>query len=82
MNKGHHTKRTRPLFKGHHSEQGTLLQVNKGHHSEQGTLLQVTKGDHSEQETPQKSRETTENKGQYSQQGTSWQTRLHHWIKF
>jgi len=56
--------------------------VNKGHHSEQGTLLQVNKGDHSEQETPQKSRETTENKGQYSQQGTSWQTRLHHWIKF
>ena len=38
--------------------------------------------DTSEQETPQKSRETTENKGQYSQQGTSWQTRLHHWIKF
>ena len=55
MNKGHHTKRTRPLFKGHHSEQGTLLQVNKGHHSEQ--------------ETPQQSRETTANKGQYSKQG-------------
>ena len=71
---GHHTE-------GHDRYTRDTV-VNKGHHSEQGTLLQVTKGDHSEQETPQKSRETTENKGQYSQQGTSWQTRLHHWIKF
>ena len=56
--------------------------MNKGHHSEQGTLLHVNKGHHSEQETPQQSRETTANKGQNNQQGTSWQTRLHHWIRF
>ena len=43
MNKGHHIKghdrysRDTVVNKGHHSEQGTLLQVNKGHHSEQGT---------------------------------------------
>ena len=88
MDKGHHTKghdrysRDTVVNKGHHSEQGTLLHVNKGHHSEQGTLLHVNKGHHSEQETPQQSRETTANKEQYSQQGTSWQTRLHHWIRF
>ena len=55
--------------------------MNKGHHSEQETLLHVNKGHHSEQETPHQSRETTANKGQFSQQGTSWQTRLHHWIR-
>ena len=70
---------------GHHTEGHDCYTrdtvVNKGHHSEQGTLLQVNKGHHSEQETPQQSRETA-NKEQYSQQGTSWQTRLHHWIRF
>ena len=50
--------------------------MNKGHRTKghdrysRGTV--VNKGHHSEQETPQQSRETTANKEQYSQQGTSY----------